>query len=63
MIASRGNRSNPAKVIAKPIHTFPFTPGVSQTKIPSTGGIAKAAVTLPREAAALPGSRCLAIQE
>jgi hypothetical protein len=32
-IANRGNHSNPTKVIVERIHTFPFTPGVSQTKI------------------------------
>jgi hypothetical protein len=31
-IANRGNHSNPTKVIAKRIHTFSFTPGVSQTQ-------------------------------
>jgi hypothetical protein len=32
IIANRGNHSNPTKVIAKRIHTFSFTPGVSQTQ-------------------------------
>ena len=32
IIATRGNHSNPTKVIAMRIHTFPFAPGVSQTQ-------------------------------